>query len=42
MKRGENSVVGGDDATQEAAGELLCLSDEEKARRHAAMTRPRK
>lgn len=42
MKRGENSVVGGDDATHEAAGELLRLSDEEKARRHAAMTRPRK
>lgn len=41
MKRGETSVVGGDDATQEAAREHLRLSEEEKARRHAVMTRPK-
>lgn len=41
MKRGETSVVGGDEATQKAALSNLRLSEEEKARRHAVMARPK-
>lgn len=41
MKHGEASVIGGDKATHEAAREHLRLSEEEKARRHAVMARPK-
>lgn len=41
LKRGDTSLIGGDEATQEAGREHKRLSEEEKARRHAAMARPR-
>ena len=41
MLRGETSVIGGDEATQEAGRQHQSLSEEEKARRHAEMARPR-
>ncbi|AUQ25748.1 SDR family NAD(P)-dependent oxidoreductase [Dickeya zeae] len=41
LMRGETSLIGGDEATQEAGREHKRLSEEEKARRHARMARPR-
>lgn len=41
LMSGETSIIGGDEATQEAAREHKRLSEEEKARRHAEMARPR-
>lgn len=40
--RGETSLVGGDEATQETCRENKRLPEEEKARRHAQMARPRR
>ena len=41
MNRGETSLVGGDAATQQAGRDHRLLSEEEKARRHAEMARPK-
>ena len=41
MNRGETSLVGGDAATQQAGRDHQLLSEEEKARRHAEMARPK-
>ena len=41
LKRGETSLVGGDEDTQEAGRELKQMSDEEKAHRQAKMSRPK-
>lgn len=41
LGRGETSVIGGDAATQRAGQEHRSLSEEEKARRHAEMARPK-
>jgi len=41
LKAGVTSLVGGDEATQAAGREHKVLSEEEKARRHAEMARPR-
>lgn len=41
MMRGETSLIGGDEATHEAGRLHKTLSEEEKARRHAEMARPR-
>ena len=41
LMRGETSLIGGDEATQEAGRENKRLSEEEKARRHAKMARPK-
>lgn len=41
LKRGETSLIGGDAATQRAGQEHKMLSEEEKARRHAEMARPK-
>lgn len=41
MMSGATSLIGGDAATQEAALELRRLSDEDKARRQAGMSRPK-
>ena len=40
LMRGETSLIGGDEGTQEAGREHKRLSEEEKARRHAKMARP--
>jgi short-subunit dehydrogenase len=40
LMAGETSVIGGGEATQEAGREHKRLSEEEKARRHAAMAKP--
>ncbi|MGM3162986.1 SDR family NAD(P)-dependent oxidoreductase [Dickeya undicola] len=41
LMRGETSLIGGDETTQEAGREHKRLSEEEKAQRHAKMARPR-
>ena len=41
LMRGETSLFGGEEATQKAGREHKRLSEEEKARRHAEMARPR-
>lgn len=41
LKRGESSVIGGDEETQRVGREHRELSEEEKARRHAEMARQR-
>ncbi len=40
LMRGETSLIGGDEATQQAARQHKQLSEEEKARCHAEMARP--
>ncbi|ODT70935.1 MAG: oxidoreductase [Pelagibacterium sp. SCN 63-23] len=42
LMAGETSLIGGDEATQEAGRTHKRLSEEEKARRHAEMARPGK
>lgn len=42
LMAGETSLIGGDEATQEAGLDHKRLSEEEKARRHAKMAQPRK
>lgn len=41
LKSGRTSLIGGDAATQRAGREHRVLSEEEKARRHAEMARPK-